>query len=304
MPSSIRNRWFGLQILVVVIVMAGMIASRTFPNTHRIAILLIGVFIFTREGRAFLLGFSPFLLLLLTYEWLRSYADNLSLTQINVRNLIQWERWLFGSTLPGHYLQTHLWNKPYTPVLDTVANSLYLSHFVSPLIISLLLWRKQRATYWAYASGLVVLSYAGFITYALFPAAPPWWATLHGYLRQQPIRLDHFMVSASVMMSSANPVAAMPSLHAAYPTYLALVAVSVWGKRALPVFLLPLAVMFSIVYLGHHYVIDALAGVAYASVTFVTVYTLARRFFESRAALAYRRYAQKPLTGRDSVAGR
>lgn len=304
MPSTIKNRWFGLQCLIVVIVMTGMIASRTFPNTHRIAILLIGVFIFTRDGRAFLLGFAPFLLLLLTYEWLRNYADDLSVTQINVRNLIEWEQWLFGGTLPGHYLQTHLWNRPYTAALDAVTNSLYLSHFVSPLIIALLLWRRQRATYWAFASGLVVLSYAGFVTYALFPAAPPWWATLHGYLRQQPIRLDHFMVSASVLMSSANPVAAMPSLHAAYPTYLALVAVSVWGRRALPVFVLPLGVTFAIVYLGHHYVIDALAGITYASVTFAIVYRAARRFFEARAALASRRYAQQPVTRTHSVAGK
>ena len=35
-------------------------------------------------------------------------------------------------------------------------------------------------------------------------------------------------------MSGANPVAAMPSLHAAYPTYIAMVAIRVWGKRGIP----------------------------------------------------------------------
>jgi len=185
-----------------------------------------------------------------------------------------------------------------------VTNFLYLSHYVSPLVISLLLWRKQRAMYWAFAVGLVVLSYAGFVTYALFPAAPPWWATLHGYLSQQPIRLTHFMVSASVMMRSANPVAAMPSLHAAYPTYLALVAISVWGRRALPVFLLPLGVIFSTVYLGHHYVVDALAGILYALVTFTTVYPLARKLIAAPGPLVPRGYTRQPGTRGSSVTGK
>jgi membrane-associated phospholipid phosphatase len=302
MRPTLNKHWFGLQFLVAVTILAGLMAVGKFPNTHRIAIVLIGVFIFTRDGRAFLVGFAPFLLLLLTYEWLRSYADDLSVTQINAQNLIGWERSLFGGTLPGYYLQSHLWHRPYTAALDALTNFLYLSHYVSPLIISLLLWRKQRPMYWAYACGLVALSYAGFVTYVLFPAAPPWWATLHGYLSQQPIRLDHFMVSATVMMRSANPVAAMPSLHAAYPTYLALVATSVWGKRALPVFLLPLGVIFSIIYLGHHYVIDTLAGMLYALVTFVTVYSLARKYLTARRPLASPGYARQ--TGTDSVAGK
>jgi membrane-associated phospholipid phosphatase len=304
MLSSLNKHWFGLQFLIAVMILAGLMAVGKFPNTHRIAVVLICVFIFTREGRAFLAGFAPFLLLLLTYDWLRNYADDLSPTQINVQNLIRWEGALFGGTLPGYYLQTHLWHRPYTAALDALTNFLYLSHYVSPLIISLFLWRKQRATYWAYACGLVALSYAGFVTYVLFPAAPPWWATLHGYLSQQPIRLDHFMVSATVMMRSANPVAAMPSLHAAYPTYVALVAVSVWGKRALLVFLLPLGVIFSIIYLGHHYVIDTLAGITYALVTFVTVYSLARKFLVARSPLASPGYTTQPGTRTGSVTGK
>ena len=64
----------------------------------------------------------------------------------------------------------------------------------------------------------------------------------------------------------------MPSLHVGYPVLIALVSVDVWGKRVWPIIFLPLAVTFAIVYLGHHYVVDALAGAAYAWAVFVLVY--------------------------------
>jgi len=59
------------------------------------------------------------------------------------------------------------------------------------------------------------------------------------------------------------------------------VAITVWGRKGIPVILLPLGVIFAIVYLGHHYVIDALAGMFYATAVFLTVYPWARKFTES-----------------------
>jgi membrane-associated phospholipid phosphatase len=69
----------------------------------------------------------------------------------------------------------------------------------------------------------------------------------------------------------------MPSLHTAYPTLIALVCVAVWGRKALPVLLLPLGVAFSTFYLGHHWVIDALAGAGYAVFFFGTVFLWLRQ---------------------------
>ena len=67
-------------------------------------------------------------------------------------------------------------------------------------------------------------------------------------------------------------------------------------------FLLPLGVIFSIIYLGHHYVIDTLVGMLYALVTFVTVYSLARKYLTARSPLASPGYARQP--GTDSVTGK
>ena len=291
-----KDRTFLIQLGLVPLLMLAMSLNGAFPSTERIAAAFIFAFFWTANGRAFLIEFAPFLLLLVTYKQLRNYADDLSRTEINVENLIVWEKALFGGTLPGKFVQQHLWGRWYTPALDLITNALYLSHFLSPLVLSVLLWNRARRLYWSYAVGLVVLSYAAFAGYVLFPAAPPWWATMHGYLPDQPIVLDHFAVSAEAVAKGANPVAAMPSLHAAYPTYIALVAIYVWGRKALPVALLPLGVVFATVYLGHHYVIDALAGALLSVVAFVGIFRPLEKSIGARrtAAASAAAEAQRP----------
>ena len=260
------------QIAVLVVVGIGLATMGWLSPSQEVALLFIAVWAtMNPKVRAFLVDFAPLVLLVLTYDTLRGYADEFTTSQIHVRELIDAEQSVFG-TVPAYYLQQHLWNQPYTPILDAITNFFYLSHFMSPVLLSVLLWRYDRSKYWAFAWGLVALSYAAFATYLIFPAAPPWWATRYGYLLDQPVSLSHFAISAEQVAHAANPVAAMPSLHTAYPTYFALVAISVWGRKALPVIGLPIAVAFSTYYLGHHWVIDSMVGVAYASVSFGTVF--------------------------------
>lgn len=264
-------------LLVVAVVLVLMALGVFYPSTKLGFLLVIILAVVNSRVREFAIDFAPFIVLILTYNELRRFADNLSMTDINVTNLIHWEQSLFGGTLPSYFLQQHLWDQPYTALVDIAMNTFYLSHFITPVIAAWLLWRNRKTDYWAYVSGLVLLSYAAFATYVLFPAAPPWWATFHGYLPDQPVYLDHFIVTAETVNSGPNPVAAMPSLHVAYPTYIALVCITVWGRKAGFVFLLPVGVMTAAVYLGHHYVIDGLVGSVYALFMYSTVFTWLRR---------------------------
>jgi membrane-associated phospholipid phosphatase len=62
-----------------------------------------------------------------------------------------------------------------------------------------------------------------------------------------------------------NPVAAMPSLHTAYATLAAgffWVGKTWWQKALLAGY--PVAMGFALLYGGEHYLVDELAGVAYA----------------------------------------
>jgi membrane-associated phospholipid phosphatase len=274
-----RQYPFVLQLLIIVGLLLVLFALGIIPSTERIILAFVFVMLWSKQSRSFLIDFAPFLILVFTYDSLRNIADNITSAQPHVQQLINWERALTGGTLPSYYLQQHLWGHFYTPVLDVLTNTLYLSHFLSPLILAVVLWYSQSPRlYWVYAAGLVVLSYAAFATYILYPAAPPWWATSHGYLNDTPVTLKHFIVSADVVSAGPNPVAAMPSLHAAYPTYIALVSISTWKKKGLPVLLLPLGVAFATIYQGHHYVVDALAGAIYATITFSTVFLGLKRY--------------------------
>lgn len=276
--SQLKGHLLTVEIFIFAVVVLTLVAADVlYPSTEVFLVALVLLAVINSKARAFAIDFAPFIVLIFSYDSLRNFADDLTGADIHVRDLIVWERALFGGELPAYWLQQNLWGLPITPLLDVLTNTLYLSHFMTPLVMSALLWRRGSNEYWAFALGLVALAYAGFFTYILFPAAPPWWATHRGYLRTMPITLDHFIVPADVVSAGPNPVAAMPSLHTAFPTYIALVAIATWGKRGLWVIFLPLGVAFSTFYLGHHWVIDALVGAGYAAFFFSTVFLYLRR---------------------------
>jgi membrane-associated phospholipid phosphatase len=68
-----------------------------------------------------------------------------------------------------------------------------------------------------------------------------------------------------------NPFAAFPSLHATYPWLISMYAIKIKRIKALPILLLPVGVWFSAVYLGEHYIIDLIGGIAYSTFSFFLV---------------------------------
>ena len=79
-----------------------------------------------------------------------------------------------------------------------------------------------------------VLSLAGFATYVLFPAVPPWLAARHGSIGSanrtiaivwHHVPIAHFGSLFEKGQTYANNVAAMPSLHAAFSL---LIVLYVW----------------------------------------------------------------------------
>lgn len=63
----------------------------------------------------------------------------------------------------------------------------------------------------------------------------------------------------------------MPSLHTAWPVLAFLFILAAYGRRYLPLILYPAAVSLTIVYTGHHYVIDAVVGALYACAAYYAV---------------------------------
>lgn len=232
------------------------------PTPETLFLTVSGIFIWKSTNRAFIRDFFPFLLMLLAWQGLRGYADNLSPNRVLVGELIHWEQALFG-IVPGVWLRENVWGTFTTPVFNWLSQIFYFSHFVTPVVVAALLWQREKEMFRPFMAGLMALTYAGFLTFLLVPAAPPWLASQWGYLQTHTPVLLWGSFPTALQMVSPNNVAAMPSLHAAYPTFIACFVVWVWGNRARAIFSLPLLVSFSAVWLGHHYVIDLLAGMFY-----------------------------------------
>jgi membrane-associated phospholipid phosphatase len=221
----------------------------------------------------------PLYVVLAGYELLRGYAAS-TLWGPFVRPQVWFDTHIF-SVDPTVQLQHWL----YTPGLhfwDYLVWGCYMSHFFTSFIIAGVLWKTNYAKFRRFVPLYVGLTFIGYITYVLYPAMPPWMAGdpalgfhyLPEVTRIVPVVLDHlhFHTGAAIFTGGNkfdNNVAAMPSLHGAYPMLIALFfwKTSSRRKRVL-LAAYPICMAFSLVYSGEHFVIDIFIGWIYAFATF------------------------------------
>jgi len=243
-----------------------------------------------RKFVRFVLDWSPFMGVLLIYDRLRSYADGLLVHAREVPQ-IKIEAALFGTPIPTVWLQNHLWHgSGNLRWYDYAVWFVYLTHFVVTLFVAAILWTWAHHHFARFATMVCVLALTGFATYVLYPAVPPWMAAQHGAIGEAhrtvkvvwphvPVaRYGNFFEAGSAE-HYGNNVAAMPSLHAAYALLVVLFLwrLSPWWVRPL-LALYPPAMAFSLVYGGEHYIVDCVAGWAYAAFAYFSVeYVFARR---------------------------
>jgi PAP2 superfamily len=242
-----------------------------------------------RSWGMMVLEWLPFFGLLVLYDYFRG-AVSVTATQAHVLPQIDADKALFGGSVPTVWLQQHLWTPGHFHWYDYGVWGVYMTHFFAVWVAAAILWRVSRQRFRRYALLTVTLTVAAFLTYWLYPAQPPWLAAQDGTLpavdRIVPLVWGqlgvHTMKSAYENGDFVNTVAAMPSLHAAYPLMLMLFF---WPAGKLVRILLgayTLAMAFTLVYGGEHFVIDILIGwamalAAYALVTWAVNSTEARR---------------------------
>jgi hypothetical protein len=217
---------------------------------------------------------------------------------------IDFDQWLarlagltggLGDTTPTQWLQTQLHPEPVDgtaiPWFALAVSLVYCSHYLVMPVTAVVTWLRDRSEFRYWMSMVVTLAIAGLATYVLLPTAPPWLASHQGDLGGPPVlrltsegfdQVGLGMVGSALSLGQhlVNPVAAMPSLHVAFAT----LAAGFWWSRVrrpwrwlLPFY--PLAMCFSLAYAGEHYVLDEIAGVAYALV----ILAFARWFRGSQA---------------------
>ncbi|MCL4366361.1 phosphatase PAP2 family protein [Patescibacteria group bacterium] len=240
---------------------------------------LVALFITLILGRTkqFIHDWSIPILLLLSYDYLRGLAPKLT-QAANIYPMINFDKALFGS-LPTNSLQSALFSDGLVHWYDYLGTALYMSHFIAPMIIGFIFWLKDKEYFRRFFLALLLLSYAAFFTYVIFPATPPWMAAqqglippVHKVMDQVFVNLPHSINLPSVYkFIGVNLVAAVPSLHAAYPFLILLFLVRKYKAKGLLFLPYMLGVWFSIVYFGEHYVFDIVVGVIYAVVIFSLV---------------------------------
>lgn len=274
---------FVLRATVLALVVALLITKRTFWTPDTMFVILLGVFVVFGQARGFLIRFLPLISLMLLYEVFRGWADDLNGT-VHFMEMIDFDRWMFLGDLPTVVLQQWWWHGS-LQWYDFYFYFLYTIHFLMPLGLAVWLWKKAESYYWPFAWAIVGLSFAAFITYIVFPAAPPWMAKELGYIAEPLHRISSDIWAAMGIQNfseiyanlPANPVAAVPSLHSAYPMLFSLFIVSIYGfKKYWWVFLYPISMWIGVVYMGEHYVIDAILGAGYATLAFY----ISHRYFK------------------------
>lgn len=233
-------------------------------------VLLLGSLLIKRT-RSFILDWIPFLFILVSYDFLRGLAYR---PDVNVHylELIQAEQFLF-SQIPTITLQKLFLQTPNLAWYNYLASVIYFLHFALPLGFGYLLWLNNRHHFRQFVLGISLLSYGAWATFITFPAAPPWLASQKGYLPKVVKVLDYTTAAFPARYElptiyhrlNPNPVAAIPSLHVGYPFLILLFALNFFKRKGFLFLPYIAAVILTVVYLGEHYIIDALVGILYAT---------------------------------------
>jgi membrane-associated phospholipid phosphatase len=252
------------------------------PDVFFVFVSVIAVML--GRGKTFIRDWAPFLLLFLAWEAMRGIAYQLGAT-VQSDSVIAVERFISFGLVPPVALQQWLYQPGRIGPLEVGMAAVYAAHFVLPLTVAFLLWIKRRGAYYTYVIALMLMSFAQFFTAILMPVAPPRYAGEFGQAlpiadigHEVTVQTGIGVVSWAYQNINANPVAAFPSLHAAYPILAYLFLREHWPRWSWLMLVYAGVVWFAIMYLGHHYLVDALGGLLYA----VAAYTAVRAFTTGR----------------------
>jgi inositol phosphorylceramide synthase catalytic subunit len=267
----------GLAYIAVIGLLGGLRGDHVFVG-------LLGLLdLYNEKSRLFLAQFFPFIATGAIYDSMRYYYWAGIEGRVHVAGPYQLELSWFGigGRTPNEWLDAH-----HNPMLDLACGFAYLVYVGEYLAVGFLLFFRRRFDVLrTFALCFLVVNLLGFITYFVYPAAPPWYVSEYGF---GPARLDVHSAAAAasrfdqllgthffdaIYGRGIDVYGAFPSLHVAYPLLAVWATFRVpelrWARApAVGFFLL---MCLSAVYLQHHYLIDVLLGIAYAIVTVALV---------------------------------
>jgi membrane-associated phospholipid phosphatase len=193
------------------------------------------------------------------------------LTRLKVGYPIRCDRVLGLGEAPTTRLQRALGREGHVGALEYALSAVHWSWFLVPHGTLGYMLLRHRARFPRSAVLMSACFDLGCVVYWLVPTAPPWYAGANG--RMPPVR--RIMAEAGERFwkrlwnplyhsLQGNPFAAMPSLHFGTSVMSARILSQVGRGHAAAGWAYALTLGFGLVYLGEHYVIDLLAGLALA----------------------------------------
>lgn len=251
------------------------------------------------RGRKLYVGLFPFCVVAAVYDAMRVIKYlGITAERIHICDLRAYELALFGvGSGPGRVTLEDYFLVHRSDIADLFFAVPYGMFIFVSLVFGVYLFTKSFVAIQRYGWTFLCLNIAGFVTYHVYPSAPPWYYHLtHSCLADltahasegthlanvnRIIGVNYF---SSFYGRSSDVFGAVPSLHVAYP---ALIVIEGWPFfRALG---RGLSVLFwasmcgAAVYLDHHYVIDVLLGLVYTAVIYLTCRAFFARLGRTRS---------------------
>jgi membrane-associated phospholipid phosphatase len=234
----------------------------------------------------------PLMAVLLLYDLSSPVREALGIAP-HVLPQLEADRLLPGAQVPTVALQDALYSPGVARWYDYATLGVYLTHFFATLAVAVAVWRFAPERFARFRALVVALATAGFATYVLFPAVPPWMAGEDGFIPPVHRIVGEMWTHVGVSPAAAlfetrdafyNDVAALPSLHAAYPVLLLLFFWGAGARVRAGLGAYALAMAFTLVYMGEHYVSDVVVGWLYAGGVHAALSAVAARREASRSS--------------------
>lgn len=229
----------------------------------------------------------------IVYDETRGAADRVGMP-LQVTSVRDIDRFLFGGADLSVWMQKRYFSTDHVRWYDIAASLLYYSHFIVPVVLISTLWVRHRSEWVRFMRRFATVLVIACISFVLLPTAPPWMAA--GGSKSIPLSalpplerpagrgwralgLESFVHAWETGRDWVNPVAAMPSLHAAFALLGVLFLfprIKRCGVRA-TLLAYPLLMGVALVYLAEHWAVDVVAGWIVVGMSFAIWGTIERR---------------------------
>jgi len=262
-------------ILVTLYLLWCYFGMKSIKTEHYFLVMIWFVsFYYNQKSRRFIKGFSFFIIFWILYDSMRVFP-NYEFNIVHIQQPYDIEKGLFGIYDNGIINTPNEFFLRYNnKFLDFLSGFFYINWMPIPIGFGVYLYLTNKHLFINYAMAFLLVNIVGFIIYYIYPAAPPWYVQQYGFdlhvgvpgSRAGLERFDNlirFPLFEGIYNKNANVLAAMPSLHSAYPVVVLYYSfkkkIAAYVKILFVLFLF--GIWFSAVYSSHHYIIDVIMGV-------------------------------------------